>query len=98
MTKEELIEAAYEMTGGSVKDLSVDQIQRLMTVTQYVTDLCLNEIEDRGALTFAPAPDGLVPIVPYHCDHMVETILTRGAGGADRMTQTQNHGAVPPAR
>jgi hypothetical protein len=78
MTKHELIEAAYEMTGGSVEDLSVDQLERLMTTTQFVTHLCLNEIERRGELTFAPGPSGgLVPIVPYQCDHMVETILTR---------------------
>jgi hypothetical protein len=78
MTKVELIEAAYEITGGNIKDLSVDQICRLMTVTQFVSDLCLNEIERRGELTFAPGPTGLVPIVPYLSDHVVETILTRG--------------------
>lgn len=73
MTKEELVEAAYEMTGGNLRDLSLDQIRRLMTVTQHVTDLCLNEIERRGELTSMSD----MPIVPYHCDHAVETILTR---------------------
>jgi hypothetical protein len=49
-----------------------------MTVTQFVTDLCLNEIEERGELTYAPIGDGrLAPIVPYACDHMIETVLTR---------------------
>jgi hypothetical protein len=81
MTTEDLIESADTVTGGDVKDLSLDQLQRLMTITQYVTDLCLNEIERRGELTFAPAPKGgLVPIVPYRCEHMVETILTRPGG------------------
>ena len=73
MTKEELVEAAYEMTGGNIADLSVEKLQRLMTITQFVTDLCLNEIEDRGELTFI----GDRPIIPYQCDHGVETILTR---------------------
>ena len=73
MTRKELVEAAYEITGGNVSDLSLNQLQQLMTVTQFVTDLCLNEIERRGELTFI---DGIV-IVPYACDHMVETILTR---------------------
>lgn len=73
MTKEELIEAAYAMTGGNVKELSTAQLQRLMTVTQFVTDLCLNEIEDRGELTFL---DGL-PIVPYQCEYTIETVLRR---------------------
>lgn len=74
MTKEELVEAAYEMTGGNIKDLTIEQIHRLMTVTQFVTDLCLNEIERRDALTYHPS--GHV-IVPYVADHGVETILTR---------------------
>jgi len=73
MTKQELIEAAYEMTGGNVKDLTLEHLQKLMTVTQFVTDLCLNEIEERGDLTFL----GDMPIVPYQCDHSVQTILTR---------------------
>ena len=62
MTKEELIERAYMMTGGDVKELSRDQLVQLMTVTQFVTDLCLNEIERRGELTFAPGPHGLAPM------------------------------------
>jgi hypothetical protein len=78
MTTEDLIKSADTVTGGNVEDLSLDQLYRLMTITQYVTDLCLNEIEHRGELTFAPAPGGgLAPIVPYYCEHMVETILTR---------------------
>lgn len=73
MSKEELINAAYDMTGGNLSDLSVDQIHRLMTVTQHVTDLCLNELEARGELTFY---EGRL-ILPYHSEYGVETILTR---------------------
>ena len=83
MTKKELIEAGYEITGGNIKDLSLEKLHRLMTVTQFVTDLCLNEIEERGELTYS---GGLV-IVPYICDHMIETVLTRGGdipGAKDR--------------
>ena len=78
MTKVELVEAAYEMTGGSVEDLSLEKLRFLMTVTQYVTDLCLNEIEDRGARTYTRDSDRV--IIPYQCDHMVQTVLTRGNG------------------
>jgi hypothetical protein len=46
-----------------------------MTVTQYVTDLCLNEVEQRGELPFYEGH----PIVPYASGHMVETILTRSS-------------------
>ena len=75
MAKRELVEAAYDMTGGNIADLSNEKIERLMTVTQYVTDLCLNEIERRGGLRFI----GHDPIVPYLSEHSLETILTRGA-------------------
>ena len=74
MSKAELVEAAYEMTAGNVKDLSHEKLLRLMTVTQFVTDLCLNEIERRGELTFMHD----MPIVPYQCDYGIQTILTRG--------------------
>jgi hypothetical protein len=60
MTRQELTEAAYEMAGGSLKSLSIDQIERLMTVTQHVTDLCLNERGRRGTLTFHQG----APVVP----------------------------------
>jgi hypothetical protein len=83
MSKAELIEAAYEITGGNVKDLTTEKLQRLMTVTQFVTDLCLNEIERRGELTYSPY-NGVV-IVPYQCDHMVETVLTRSSGKGYRL-------------
>ncbi|MEN9925756.1 MAG: hypothetical protein RL268_1882 [Pseudomonadota bacterium] len=56
-----------------IKALTVSDIEQLMTVAQYVTDLCLNELEDRGALQFF---DGM-PVVPYISELSVETILTR---------------------
>jgi len=76
MTKQELIEAASKMTGGdsrNIQDLTVEQLERLMTVTQFVTDLCLNELEYGGELVLL----GDTPLVPYVADHMVETVLTR---------------------
>lgn len=73
MTEQELKEAAFNITGGNLSDLSLDDLKRLMTLTQYVTDLCLNEVESRGALTFFDGD----PIVPYVSEHSVETILTR---------------------
>jgi hypothetical protein len=56
MTKEELIEAACEIIGVDVKDLSVDQNQKLMTITQRLTDLGLKEsrsfAEELGTLAY----------------------------------------------
>jgi hypothetical protein len=91
MTKVELVEAAYEITAGSVKDLTLDRLRSLMTVTQFVTDLCLNEIEDRGALTYSY--DDSRVIIPYQCDHMLETILTRGDGPHKPGRLTTSEGA-----
>jgi hypothetical protein len=73
LTKQKLIKAADKMTGGNIQDLTVKQLERLMTVTQFVTDLCLNEPEDRGELVLV----GDTPLVPYAADYRVETILTR---------------------
>ena len=73
MTKEELIEAADALTGKNVKELPIEAVLRLMTVTQFVTDLCMNEVENRGELTYY----GGTVVVPYLCDHGVETVLTR---------------------
>jgi hypothetical protein len=64
MTKQELIEAASKMTGGDSRNIQD------LTVTQFVTDLCLNELEYRGELVLL----GDTPLVPYVADHMVETV------------------------
>ena len=78
MTKEELIEAAYSIAGGNISDLTYEQLTRLMAITQFVTDLCLTEIENRGQLAWAPGADGkMIPIVPYNADVVVETVLNR---------------------
>jgi hypothetical protein len=50
LTKEELIEAACEIMGGNVKDLSVDQVQKLMTVAQHLCDLSFEEYKSFGNL------------------------------------------------
>lgn len=73
MTREELVEAAWEVTGGSVDSLAPDRLVRLMTVASFVFDLCLNEYERRGLLRMHLG----APEIPYDCDHAVETILTR---------------------
>lgn len=74
VTKAELEAAAAMLLGGKVEDVPMDTLLRLITVSQFVTDTVLNEIEARGELTFM----GGVPIVPYHSEHSVQTILTRG--------------------
>jgi len=42
MTKEELIEAACEIIGVNMMDLSDDQIERLTTFTHHLADFSLN--------------------------------------------------------
>jgi hypothetical protein len=65
-------EEAGNMLGGNADALHVPTFAP-QTVTQFVTDLCLNEIEDRGALQIE---DGVV-LVPYYSNHHLETVLTR---------------------
>jgi hypothetical protein len=77
MSKEELLEAAEKISGGDIQNLALEQVFRLMTITQFVTDLCLNEVERRGELGYAPTGEGLVPIIPYHCHYAIKTVLTR---------------------
>jgi hypothetical protein len=73
MSKAELIEAAYTITGGDLRSLSLEKLLHLMTVTQFITDLCLNEVERRGELDWMEGS----PVVPYHAEHGVETALMR---------------------
>jgi hypothetical protein len=73
VSEEELKRGADEITLGKVSELSSDEIYRIMTITQYVTDLCINEIERRGELDCA----GDFPMIPYCSDFGVQTILTR---------------------
>ncbi len=50
MTKEELIEAACEIVGGNLKDLSADQVQKLTTIAQHLADLSLKDHRSFGNL------------------------------------------------
>jgi hypothetical protein len=75
MSREELVQAAGEFVVRPLKEFTLDEMRRLMTVTQYVTDLCLNEIEIRGALTYDRETASV--IVPYQSNYMVQTVLTR---------------------
>jgi hypothetical protein len=64
------------MTGGdaeNLSDLSTDKRRELMTAAQFISDLCLNEIEHRGELKFVAG----VPVVPFESDYHVPTALTR---------------------
>jgi len=49
-------------------------LEELITVSQFITDLCLNELERRGELQFV----GGQASIPYQCDYMLDTVLTRG--------------------
>jgi hypothetical protein len=74
MTREELEDRAGRMLGKrDLSELKTLELQELMTVTQYITDICLALIEDRGDLEF----EDDMPIIPYMSDFAIETILTR---------------------
>jgi hypothetical protein len=50
VTKEELIDFACEVTGGNVKDLSADQMRKLMTIMQRLAECSLDELKSFGQL------------------------------------------------
>jgi hypothetical protein len=77
MTKEELIEAACEIIGHSVKDLSVDQIQRLKTLTQHLADLSLNERRSFNNLCTIRAVIGAAITPGGTTDDLVTVRLTK---------------------
>lgn len=81
ITETELIEEAAEITGGNLKRKSLDEMLRLITVVQYIFDICVNELEERGEIF---GPDGEIGI-PYVCDYIVPTILN----GRVRLTKVQ---------
>lgn len=81
LSKEELIKAAHDMADGDVADFSLDRLCQLVTVAQFVIDLCLNEIERRGELTYS-RDDGRV-IVPYQSKYVLPTILRASPGELD---------------
>ena len=73
LTESQLKEAAYGITDGDVKKLTLEKLHRMMTVTQFVTAQCLNEIEERGELTYDPETGDYVN--PYQSDYVLPTIL-----------------------
>ena len=76
MTRDEVHARIAKMIPGGLllEFTSYNHSVELMTVTQVITNHCLNEIEQRGELANY---DGRV-IVPYDADFVIETALTRG--------------------
>jgi hypothetical protein len=65
----------HNFTPSLFPHLNIDELLNLLTFTQYVTDLCINELERRGELKMCDECNA--PIIPYMSEHGVETILTR---------------------
>ncbi|WP_455296491.1 hypothetical protein [Brucella pituitosa] len=74
LSKDEL-EAAVSMIceGEDIEGLSLCALKSMLTIGQYLTDRCLNEIEQRGELEFIEG----APVIDYVSNHVIETILTR---------------------
>ena len=77
MTKEELIDAACEIVGDNAKELSVEQIQGLMTVIERLAELSLDERRSFGNLCAIRAI--LAAAVTHHgtADNVVTVRLTQ---------------------
>ena len=81
ISEEELqLHAEHMMQAPDLSGYSYNEICRILTVANYVADLCIKAIEDRGQLTWAPSPTGkLAPIIPDNrpSSMFVEHVLTR---------------------
>jgi hypothetical protein len=66
MSEEELrVHAEHLMQAQDLSGYTYDEVVRILTVAQYVADLCIKEIEDRGRLEWVFAPGlGLSPSIP----------------------------------
>lgn len=57
----------------NVKTITSERLAHLLTIGEYIRDLCLVELEQRGELELH---EGLF-VMPYVGDVMVDTVLTR---------------------
>lgn len=73
LSASELRQHARSVLGRDVGELSTDEIEIALTFSTYVTDVCIAELERRGALG---AADG-APVIPYRSHHTVDHLLTR---------------------
>lgn len=76
ITEEELrLHAEHLMQAPGLSGYSYDEVVRILTVAQYVADLCIKEIEDRGRLEWS---DGHPCIPDARPESMfVANVLTR---------------------
>jgi hypothetical protein len=77
MTKEELIDAACEIVGGNSKELSVDQMQGLMTVIERLADLSLDQRKSFDNLCTIRAIIHAAATPPGTADDLVTLRLTK---------------------
>jgi hypothetical protein len=70
LTKNEVQARIAKMIPGGLllEFMSYEHIVELMTVTQIITNLCLNEIEERGELTNHANGRVIVPVQCRLCD------------------------------
>jgi hypothetical protein len=82
MTEEELrLHAQHLMQAQDLTGHGYDEVVRILTVAQYVADLCIKRIEEMGRLEWTYAPGyGNAPVIPdVRPESMfVENVLTRG--------------------
>jgi hypothetical protein len=78
MTKEELIDAACEIIGCNAKELSVDQMQGLMTIIERLADLSLDERRSFDTLCTIRAIIDAATTPPGTADDLVTLRLTKG--------------------
>jgi hypothetical protein len=69
------LHAEHMMQATDLAACSYIEIVRILTVAQYVADLCIKEIEERGELTFYQGTPVIPDVRPESM--FVEHVLTR---------------------
>lgn len=77
MTKEELIDAAWEIMGGNTKELSADQMRGLTAIIERLADLSLDERRSFDNLCAIRAIIDAAAAAPGTADDVVTLRLTR---------------------
>ena len=63
MTEDEILDRAAQLLGGELENMDYAEIIRVLTVANYMMDICIRELGDRNLLDGLEEFDG-VPVIP----------------------------------
>ena len=63
MTENEILDRTAQLLGGELENMDYAEIVRVLTVANYMMDICIRELGDRNLLDGLEDCDG-VPVIP----------------------------------